>query len=96
MQNDFQEYIFQSLDEIYQRIYQGKDVSPSQQLKLEGQIEMLLHFSQLSYDDVIALIQSLFDKYGLTKVEDSFWQWGRDNQRFYLPIMMQEAPVYKN
>ena len=87
--------VFEQLQCIYQRLADKKDVSTAQQLKLEGQIEWLLEAKLCTRQQLIDFIQQLFQQHQLTPPATIFWQWSADNNSFYLPLMMHEAPVYK-
>ncbi len=83
------------VDDIYARLEGGKDVSPAQLYRAEGQLNLLLEVELLDWDWLKALVGGAHANACGSDVEPLFWAWCHDSNVFRLPIKMQEAPVYR-
>mgnify|MGYP000743021565 CR=1 FL=1 len=91
-----QQWLKDEIALIYQRLAAGKDVSPAQRLYVEGQVKLLLAFGIIEYPWIKQLVADLYQQYLHSSVSDTFWLWAESEQRFYLPVKMHKAPVYKH
>ena len=94
-QQQAQQWIEEEIHCIYRRLQQGKDVSPSQHLYLEGQVKLLFAFKVIDYPWLKSTVNRLYQQYFDCAIDEVFWHWAESESRFYLPIKMQQAPVYK-
>ena len=83
------------IDEIYLTLKQGYDVSPGDRLRLEGQVELLIAFDVIDWNWIESLVNRLYQSAFHQNVEEDYWNWMKSDKRFYLPVKMREAPVYK-
>jgi hypothetical protein len=91
-----QQHVHDQVITLYTQLQQGQDVSPGERLRLEGQVELLLQFQLLDWPWLQQLINTQYQQHFHQPVNEILWQWMHTDQRFYLPVKMHEAPVYKN
>ncbi|CAA0107997.1 Uncharacterised protein [BD1-7 clade bacterium] len=90
-----EQWVEDALAVIYQRIQQGKDVSPAARLALEGQVDLLLAFELLEFSwlrDRVVWHHRLATNEAPSAL---FWEWLEARLGFVLPLKMTEAPVYR-
>lgn len=80
---------------FYERLQNGFDVSPGQQHRLEGQVELLLMLQLIDRNWLEDAIGLLYQQYFQQTLLADHWHWMHDENQFFLPIKMLEAPVYK-
>lgn len=91
-----QQWLLNEINAIYQRLAQGRDVSPAQQFYLEGQVKLLLAFDVIDYAWLKQQVIDLYLQYFKEEIDTTFWLWMEADKHFYLPTKMQRAPVYKS
>ncbi len=91
-----QQWVSEKVKALYTQLQQGLDVSPGERLRLEGQIELLLQFQLLEWHWLQETINTQYQQHFHQPVNETLWQWMHNDQRFYLPMKMHEAPVYKS
>lgn len=91
-----QQHVQSQVTTLYTQLQQGQDVSPGERLRLEGQVELLLQFQLLDWPWLQQLINTQYQQYFNQPVNETLWQWMHNDQRFYFPVKMHEAPVYKS
>ncbi len=89
------EFLVERIEAIYQSLQQGHDVSPGDRLRLEGQIELMLVYDVIDREWIEEFVKQRYQYFFKQTVDDVHWQWVEQDQHFYLPVKMQEAPVYK-
>jgi hypothetical protein len=88
-------HITQRVENLYQELSQGKPVSLTQRLYLEGQINLFMDYEVIDFSWLKSLINQEYEKWLGEPVSPAMWQWMKDDGCFYLPIKMHEAPVYR-
>lgn len=89
------QWVSEKVIAIYRKLQQGKDVSYGERLRIEGQVELLLAFHLLDWAWLQEFINTQHQYYLGNAIDAAMWQWMHDDNHFYLPAKMQEAPVYK-
>lgn len=91
-----QMWLLTEVEKIYVQLSKGCDVSPSQRFSLEGQVKLLRAFDLVNDAHLKESVNQLYVRYFNEAVNPIFWQWMEDENSFYLPMKMSQAPVYKN
>ena len=88
------ESFWQELDEMYQRLNDGLDVSPAHHYRLEGKAQLLYELQVFSFAD---LKQACLEKLAQMPrgALNDFWNNAAQEGVIRLPVYMLEAPVYK-
>lgn len=81
--------------EIYLQLQQGMDVSVGQRLRLEGKVEMLLHWQLIDWQWLKDFINEQYQGHFNQELFHDHWVWMQDDKRFYLPVKMRDAPVFR-
>lgn len=89
------QHVTTTIDQIYNTLQSGFDVSTGDRLRFEGQVELLLQFNFINEKWLRELINQRYQYYFQLPIDEIHWQWAKQDKRFYLPFKMQEAPVYK-
>ena len=88
-------FIQNTLQQFYQQLVKGWDVSPGDRLRFEGKVELLLDMGLLDYEAAISLTEKCYQEAYSEPVNPDFWKWLEEEKSYQMPYKMMEAPVYR-
>jgi len=90
-----QSMVEEEIQALYQVLKLGLDVSPGQQIRFEGKVDLLLKLKLIEWEWLEAYISTQYEHYFNQHLLPDYWEWMHSENHFVLPIKMWDAPVYK-